>query len=191
MDYSMPGFPIFHQLPEFAQTHVTESVMTSNHLILCCPLLLLPSIFPSIRVFSNESAVSIMRSKYWSFSFSMSPSNEYSGLISFTIDWFDLLAVQETVKSLPTLTVLDCKEIKPVNCKGNQPSIFIGRTDAEAEDPILWPPDVKSQLIGRDPDAGKDWGWEEKGAAEHEMLDGITTSTDMSFSKLRDIVKEK
>ena len=77
-----------------------ESVMPSNHLILCCPLLLLPSTFPSIRVFSNESALHIRWSKYWSFSFSISPSNEYSGLISFRIDWLDLLAVQETHKSL-------------------------------------------------------------------------------------------
>ena len=77
-----------------------ESVMPSNHLILYCPLLLLPSIFPSIRVFSNESALHIRWSKYWSFSFSISPSNEYSGLISFRIDWFDLLAVQGTFKSL-------------------------------------------------------------------------------------------
>ena len=73
--------------------------MLSNHLILCCPLLL-PSIFPSIRVFSNESALLIRWPKYWSFSFSISPSNEYSGLISFRIDWFDLLAVQGTLKSL-------------------------------------------------------------------------------------------
>ena len=77
-----------------------ESVMSSNHLILCCPLLLLPSIFPSIRVFSNESALCIMWPKYWSFSFSISPSNEYSGLISFRMDWLDLLAVQGTPKSL-------------------------------------------------------------------------------------------
>ena len=75
-------------------------VMPSNHLILCCPLLLLPSIFPSIRVFSNESALPIRWPKYWSFSFSFSPSNEYSGLISLRIDWFDLLAVQGTLKSL-------------------------------------------------------------------------------------------
>ena len=77
-----------------------ESVMPSNHLILCHPLLLLPSIFPSIRVFSNESALLIRWPKYWSFSFSISPSNEYSGLISFRMDWFDLLAVQGTLKSL-------------------------------------------------------------------------------------------
>ena len=78
-----------------------ESVMPSNHLILCHPLLLLPSIFPSIRVFSKESAFCIRWPKYWSFSFSMSPSNEYSGLISFRIDWFDLLAVRETLEFSP------------------------------------------------------------------------------------------
>ena len=77
-----------------------ESVMPSDHPILCHPLLLLPSIFPSIRVFSNELALHIRRPKYWSFSFSISPSNEYSGLISFKIDWFDLLAVQGAHKSL-------------------------------------------------------------------------------------------
>ena len=77
-----------------------ELVVTSNHLTLCCPLLLPPSIFPSIRVFSNESVLQIRWPKYWSFSFSISPSNEYSGLISFRIDWFDLLAVQGTLKSL-------------------------------------------------------------------------------------------
>ena len=77
-----------------------ESVMPSNHLVLCYPLLLLPSIFHSIRVFSNEPALHIKWSKYWSFSFSISPSNEYSGLISFRMDWFDCLAVQGTLKSL-------------------------------------------------------------------------------------------
>ena len=77
-----------------------ESVKPSNHLILCNPLLLLPSVFPSIRIFSNESALHIKWSKYWTFSFSISPSNEYSGLISFRIDWFDLLAVQGALKSL-------------------------------------------------------------------------------------------
>ena len=77
-----------------------ESVMPLNHLILCCPLLLLPSIFPSIRVFSNESVLHIRWPKYWNFSFSISPSNEYSGLISFRMDWLDLLAGQGTLKSL-------------------------------------------------------------------------------------------
>ena len=77
-----------------------ESVMPSNHLILCHPLLLLPSIFPGIRVFSNKSVLPIRWPKYWSFSFRISPSNEYAGLISFGTDWFDLLAVQGTLKSL-------------------------------------------------------------------------------------------
>ncbi|CAM9949364.1 unnamed protein product [Rangifer tarandus platyrhynchus] len=96
MDCSMPGLPVHHHLPELS----IESVMPSNHLILCHPLLLLPSIFPSIRVFSNESALCIRWPKYWSFSFSISPSNEYSGLISFRVDWLDLLTVQGTLKSL-------------------------------------------------------------------------------------------
>ena len=78
----------------------TESVMPSNNLVLCHPLLLLPSTFPSIKVFSNELEIRIRWPKYWSFSFSISPSNEYSGLISFRIDWFDILAVQGTLKSL-------------------------------------------------------------------------------------------
>ena len=90
--------PTRHQLPEFTQTH--ELVMPSNHLILCHPLLLLPSIFPSIRVFSNESDLRIRCPKYYSFSFSISPSNEYSGLISFRMDWLDLLAFQGTFKGL-------------------------------------------------------------------------------------------
>ena len=77
-----------------------ELVMPSNHLVLCCPFLLLPSIFPSIRVFSNESVLHIRWPRYWSFSFSISPSNEYSGEISFRTDWLDLLSVQGTLKSL-------------------------------------------------------------------------------------------
>ena len=96
-----------HQAPlsstiswSFLKLMSIELVMPSNHLILCCPLLLLPSIFPSIRVFSNESILCIMWPEYWSFSFSISPSNEYSGLIFSRIDWFDLLAVQGTLKSL-------------------------------------------------------------------------------------------
>ena len=97
MNCSTPGLPVNHQLPEFTQIHI-HRVMPSNHLILCRPLLLLSSIFPSIRDFSNESAVHNRWPKYWSFSFSI--SSEYSGLISFRIDWFDLLGVQGTVRSL-------------------------------------------------------------------------------------------
>ena len=262
------------------------SVVPSNDLILCCPLLLPPSIFPSIRVFLNESVLYIRWPKYWSFSFSISHSNEYSGLISFRMDWLDLLAVQGTLKTLlqhhsskkyelwtlalsflysPTLTSirdywkkkialtrctitadgdcsneikrqlllgrkvmtnldsilksrvitlptevclvkamvfpvvmygceldceeswalknwcfwtvvlekilenpLDCKEIHPVHPKWDQSWVFIGRTDAEAETPVLWPPHAKSWLIGKDPDAGRDWGQEDKGMTEDE-----------------------
>ena len=100
MDCSTPGFPVLHYLQSLLKFMSIELMMPSSHLILCCPLLLLPSIFPSIRVFSNESVLRIRWSKYWSFSFSISPSNEYSGLISFKIDWFDLFAVQGTLKSL-------------------------------------------------------------------------------------------
>ena len=125
MNCSTPGFPIHHQLPSLPKLMSIESVMPSNHLILCCPLslpklmsiesvmpsnhlihcrplLLPPSIFLSIRVFSNESILRIRWPKYWSFSFSISPSNEYSGLISFRIGWLALLAVQGTLKSLKT-----------------------------------------------------------------------------------------
>ena len=87
-------------MPRAHPNSSVESVMPSNHLILCCPLLLLPTILPSIRVFSNESALRIKLSKYWCFSFSISPSNEHPGLISFRMDWLDLLAVQGTLKSL-------------------------------------------------------------------------------------------
>ena len=96
----MPGLPVHHQLRSLPKLMSIELVMPSNHLILCHPLLLLPSVFPSIRVFSSESIVHIRWPKYWSFSFSISPSNEYSGLISFRMDWLDLLAVQGTLKSL-------------------------------------------------------------------------------------------
>ena len=91
-DCSTPGFPVLHHLPELAQTHVHWVVMPSNHPILCCPLFHLPSIFPSIRVFSNESALCIRWSKYWSFSFSISVGNEYSGLIS--LGWTGLISFQ-------------------------------------------------------------------------------------------------
>ena len=97
---STPGLPVHHQLPEFTKPMSVDLVMLSNHLILCCSLLLPPSIFPSIRVFLNESALRIRWPKYWSFSFSISPSNEHPRLISFRVDWLDLLAVQGTLKSL-------------------------------------------------------------------------------------------
>ena len=100
MNRSMPGLPVHHQLPEFTQTHVHGSVMPSSHLILCHPLLLLPPIPPSIRVFSNESTLRIRWPKYWSFSFSIIPSKEIPGLVSFRMDWLDLLAVQGTLNSL-------------------------------------------------------------------------------------------
>ena len=100
MNCSTPGLPVHHQLPEFTQTHVHRVSDAISHLILCRPLLLLPPIPPSIRVFSNESTLHIRWPKYWSFSFSISPSNEYSGLMSFRMDWLDLLAVQGTLKSL-------------------------------------------------------------------------------------------
>ena len=110
---STPGLPIHHQPWSLPKLMSIESVMPSNHLIpfchpftvLCHPLLLLPSIFPSIRVFSNESALRIRWPKYWSFSFNISPSNEHPGLISFRMDRLDLLAVQGTLKSLLNTTV--------------------------------------------------------------------------------------
>ena len=99
MNHSTPGLSVHHQLPEFTQTHV-HRVMPSSHLVLCHPLLLLPPIPPSIRVFSNESTLPVRWPKYWSFSFSIIPSKEIPGLISFRMNWFDLLAVQGTLKSL-------------------------------------------------------------------------------------------
>ena len=110
-----------------------ESMMPSNHFILCCPLLFLPSIFPSIRVFPNESALRIRWPKYWSFSFSISPSNEYSGLISFRMDWHDLLAVQGTLKSFlqhhsSKVTILQCTAFFMVQF--SHPYLTTGKTIA-------------------------------------------------------------
>ena len=122
-DCSVPGLPVLplqlHGLQDSLSSTISQgllklipikSVLPSNCLVLCCPLLLLPSILPSIRVFSNESVLPIRWSKYWSFNFSISPSNEYSGLISFRIDWFGLLPVQGTLKSL-----LQTQQFKSVN----------------------------------------------------------------------------
>ena len=100
MSSSTAGLPVHHQLLEFTQTHVLESVIPSSHLIFCRPLLLLPPIPPNIRVLSNESTLRMRWPKYWSFSLSISPSNEHPGLVSFRMGWLDLLAIQGTCKSL-------------------------------------------------------------------------------------------
>ena len=105
IDCSTLGLPVHHQLLESTQLLSIELVMSSNHLILCCSLLLLPSIFPSIRVFFNESALHIRWPKYWSFSFSISPSNEHSGLISFRIDWLDLMQIKGLSRVFSNTTV--------------------------------------------------------------------------------------
>ena len=144
------GLPVHHQLPEPTKTHVhwvsdaiqpshlllspsphmsVESAMLSNHLVLCRPLLLLPSIFPSIRVFSNESILRMRWPKYWSFSFSISPSNEHPGQVSFRLDWLDLLAVQGTLKSLSSkASILRCSAFFTVQL--SHPYITTGKTIA-------------------------------------------------------------
>ena len=125
----MKDFPVHHQLKLMS----IESVMPSSHLILCRPLLLWPSIFPSIRVFSSELVLHIKWPKYWSFSFSISYSNEYSGLISFRIDWLDLLAVQGTLKSLlqphsSKASILRCSAVFTVQL--SHPYMTTGKTIA-------------------------------------------------------------
>jgi len=134
MDCSMPGFPIHYQLFELAQAHVhqvSDTIQPSHPL--CCPLLLLPSIFPSIKVFPNVSILHIRWPKFWSFSLSITPSNEYSGLISFKTGWLDLLAVQGTLKSLlqhhsSKASVLWLSAFTIVQC--SHPYMTIGKTIA-------------------------------------------------------------
>ena len=132
MDCSTPGLPVHHQLRSVLKLMSIESVMPSNHLILCRPLLLPPSIFPSIRVFCNESVLHITWPNYWSFSFSISPSSEFSGIISFRIEWFDLLTVQGTPKSLnhhcSKASVLRCSAFFIVQL--SHPYITTGKTIA-------------------------------------------------------------
>ena len=105
MNRSTPGLPVHHQLLEFTQTHIIESVMPSSHLVLCRPLVLLPPIPPSIRVFTNESTLHMRWPKYWSFSFSISPLKEHPGLISFRMDWLDLLGSKELSRVFSNITV--------------------------------------------------------------------------------------
>ena len=129
----MPGFPVHHYLPELFRLMSIKSVMPSKHLILCHPLLLPPSIFPSIRVFSNKPVFHIRWPKYWSFSLSISPFNEHSGLISFRMDWLDLLAVQGTLKSLlqhysSKTSILRCSTFFIVQL--SHPSTTTGKTVA-------------------------------------------------------------
>ena len=133
MNCSMPGFPVHHNSQSLLKFMSIESVMPSNHLILCCPLLLPPSIFPSIRVFSNVSVLCMRWPKYWSFSLSISPSNEHPGLISFRMDWLDLLAVQGTLKSLlqhhsSKASILQCSAFFMV--QPSHPHMTTGKTIA-------------------------------------------------------------
>ena len=140
MNHSTPGLPVHHYSQSLSKPMSIESVMPSNHLILGHPLLLLPSIFPSIRVFSNESALCIRWPKYWSFSFNISPSNEHSGLISFRMDWLDHLAVQGTLKSLlqhhsPKASVLQHSDFFIAQL--SHPNVTTGKTIALTIGPLL------------------------------------------------------
>ena len=133
MNHSTPGLPVHHHSWSSLRLMSIESVMPSSHLILCRSLLLLPPIPPSIRVFSNESALHMRWPKYWSFTFSISPSNEHPGLISFRMDWLDLLAVQGTLKSLlqhhsSTASILRCSSFFTVQF--SHPYMTTGKTIA-------------------------------------------------------------
>ena len=150
--------------------------MPPNHLILCHPFLLLHSIFHTIRVFSNDSALHIRWPKYWSFSFNISPSNEHP--VSLQSKGFSRLFYNTTVQKhqffsaqlySPTLTSIHDHWKNYSHSEGHQPCDFFGRNEAKAETPVLWPPHVKSWLIGKDSDAGMDWGQEEKETTEDEM----------------------
>ena len=148
MDCSIPGLPIRHQLRSLLKPMSIKSVMPSNHLILCHPLLLLPSIFLSIRVFSNDSVLRIRWKKYWSFG--ISPSNEYSGLIIFRIDWFDLLAVQGTLKSLlqhqsSKGSILWCSAFFIVQL--SRPYMTTGKTIVLTRRTLCWQSNVSAFLI--------------------------------------------
>ena len=133
MDCSTPDLHVHHQLPELTQTQVHQVCNAIQQSLFCCPLFLLLSIFHSIRVFSKESVLPIRWPKYWSFSFSVSPSNEYSGLISFRMDWLDLLAVQGTRKTLlqhhsSKASILQCSDLSIV--QHSHPYMTTGKTIA-------------------------------------------------------------
>ena len=133
VDCNSPGFPVLHYFPNLLKLMSIESVMPSDHLILYCPFVLLPSIFPSMRLFANESVLCIRWPKYRSFNFSIIPSNEYSVFISFRIDWFDLLAVQGSLKNLLHLhnlkaSILQCSVFLMVQL--SDPYIATGKTIA-------------------------------------------------------------
>ena len=133
MNHSTPGLTVHHQLQEFIQTHFHRVSDAVQPLILCCPLLLLPTMPPSIRVFSNESTLCMRWPKYWSFSFSITPSKEILGLISFRMDWLDFLAVQGTLKSLlqhhtSKASILQCSAFFTVQL--SHPYMTTGKTIA-------------------------------------------------------------
>ena len=133
MNSSTPGLPVHHQLPEFTQTRVYRVAMPSSHLILGRPLLLLSPIPPSIKVFSNESTLHMRWPKYWSFSFSIIPSKEIPGLISFRMDWLDLLAVQGTLKSLlqqPQFKSINSSALSLLHSPNTYPYMTTGKTVA-------------------------------------------------------------
>ena len=132
MNLNTPGLPVHHQLPSLLKLMSIKSVMPSSHLILCHPLLLLPPIPPSIRVFSDESTLPMRWPKYWSFSFSISPSNEHPGPISFRMDWLDLLAVQGTLKSIlqPQFKSINSSVLSFLHVQLSHPYMTTGKTIA-------------------------------------------------------------
>ena len=155
-----------------------ESVIPSNHLILCHPLLLLPSVFANIGPSSQGYGFSSSHVWMWKL--------DYKESWVLTNWCFWTVVLEKTLES-----PLDSKEIRPVHPKGDQSWVFIGRTYVEAEMPILWPPDAKNWFTGKDPVAVKDRRQEEKGMTEDEMLDSITCLMDMSLSKFWELLMDR